>query len=76
MRKNKAVDSQIAQQNVPSESIAESQMLALDKATKFDVSIETVQGTPLITFQGIPAKIKAQAIHKASQMLVFTAGRS
>lgn len=59
---------------VPSEAVADKIIAGM--ISRFDVSIETVSGTPLIVFQGIPAKTKAQAINKASQMLVFTAERS
>lgn len=59
---------------VPAENVGRE--LAAKLESKFDVHIETNRGTDLIVFQGIPAKTKAQAINKASQMLVFTAERS
>lgn len=59
---------------VPTEDVAEK--LIAGMFSRFDVSIETSSGTPLFVFQGIPAKTKAQAINKASQMLVFTAERA
>ena len=74
MAKNEVKAAEATQ--IPSEAVAASQIIALGNSTKFDVNIETASGTPLIVFQGIPAKTRAQAINKASQMLVFTAERS
>lgn len=76
MARNNGVEDKPQDTQVASESVAASQIIALNNSTKFDVNIETASGNPLIVFQGIPAKTRAQAINKAQQMLVFTAERT
>ncbi len=44
--------------------------------TRFDVEVETSNGTPLIVFQDLVAQTKAEAINRAKQMLTFSAERS